>query len=89
MTGERTVLGVCNICEAICGLELTIDGCGRVRDAAIKSGSGHKKLDESALVAARQWVLSESEIAKASTERSQQVRSARCRRNPEEPDHRH
>jgi len=25
-TGERTVLGVCNICEAICGLELTIEG---------------------------------------------------------------
>lgn len=26
MSNERTVLGVCNICEAICGLELTIEG---------------------------------------------------------------
>jgi anaerobic selenocysteine-containing dehydrogenase len=28
-TGSRTTLGVCNLCEAICGLEVTVDG-GRV-----------------------------------------------------------
>jgi hypothetical protein len=26
--GSRNTLGVCNLCEAICGLELTIEGDG-------------------------------------------------------------
>ena len=35
--GSRTTLGVCNLCEAICGLELTIEGDGaETRVASIR-----------------------------------------------------
>lgn len=46
-------------------LDLTIDECGTVRQVAVKSRSGRKKLDEAAVAAAGQWVLPASERLKA------------------------
>lgn len=54
-------------------LELTIDRCGRVRKAAIKSGSGHRALNQAALAAAQRWVLPESEVARAVNGRLERV----------------
>lgn len=46
-------------------LDLTIDACGRVLQAEVKTSSGHKKLDASALAAARKWVLPPADRARA------------------------
>lgn len=46
-------------------LDLRVDGCGKVLDAAIAESSGHASFDASALAASRGWVLSRDVIAGA------------------------
>jgi TonB family protein len=46
-------------------LDLRVDACGKVLDAAIAESSGHASFDASALAASRGWVLSRDAIAGA------------------------